>query len=99
MQVSSGYRFLQDGESSLEYGETIYDSCLHNSTSDRDIIECITNKLESGQIIISRDTNTWFLIFATSLIFFMQAGFAMLCAGSVRIKKVGTRAFIMILKL
>ena len=32
--------------------------------------------------------NTIFLLFSTALVFFMQAGFAMLCAGSIRAKNV-----------
>jgi len=32
--------------------------------------------------------NTFYLIYAASLVFYMQAGFAMLCAGSVRLKNV-----------
>jgi len=33
-------------------------------------------------------TNVFFLIFSSTMVFFMQAGFAMLCAGSVRQKNV-----------
>ena len=32
--------------------------------------------------------DVFFLIYASSLVFFMQAGFAMLCAGSVQLKNV-----------
>lgn len=68
--------------------DTIYETCLKNS-SDYEISECVSNKLELIQKQNVHDSNTWYLIFASSSIFFMQAGFAMLCAGNVRIKNVG----------
>lgn len=37
---------------------------------------------------LKEGVNVFFLLFAGSLVFFMQAGFAMLCAGSVRAKNV-----------
>lgn len=53
------------------------------------MLQCVADQLEAIQIRDQVDVNTWLLIFASSLIFFMQAGFAMLCAGSVRVKNVG----------
>lgn len=46
------------------------------------ILRCIASSLDSA----SEGINTFYLIYAASLVFYMQAGFAMLCAGSVRIK-------------
>eukprot|EP00540_Astrosyne_radiata_P022165 CAMPEP_0116846834 /NCGR_PEP_ID=MMETSP0418-20121206/14073_1 /TAXON_ID=1158023 /ORGANISM="Astrosyne radiata, Strain 13vi08-1A" /LENGTH=125 /DNA_ID=CAMNT_0004478161 /DNA_START=283 /DNA_END=657 /DNA_ORIENTATION=+ len=67
--------------------ENVYRICvLQDETTP---LECIANTLEGGQFANAEDINTWLLIFASALIFFMQAGFAMLCAGSVRIKNVG----------
>jgi Amt family ammonium transporter len=37
---------------------------------------------------LSEGLNVFFLLFAATMVFFMQAGFAMLCAGSVRQKNV-----------
>ena len=34
----------------------------------------------------SRDLTSWMLILCGALVFFMQAGFAMLCAGNVRVE-------------
>lgn len=83
-----GLNYASDAVSiPADYGETIYESCL-GAESDS-LNECIANRLELSQIKNAQDRNTWVLIFAASLIFFMQAGFAMLCAGNVRIKNVG----------
>ncbi|KAL3796987.1 hypothetical protein ACHAW5_005022 [Stephanodiscus triporus] len=46
------------------------------------ILECIANSLDATNVSV----DTFFLIYAASLVFYMQTGFAMLCAGSVRIK-------------
>lgn len=46
------------------------------------ILECIANSLDAT----NSSVDTFFLIYAASLVFYMQTGFAMLCAGSVRIK-------------
>jgi len=46
------------------------------------LLQCIAGSLDDT----NAGVNTFFLIYAASLVFFMQAGFAMLCAGSVRIK-------------
>lgn len=37
---------------------------------------------------LNTDLTRWFLVIAGALVFFMQAGFAMLCAGAVRKKNV-----------
>lgn len=73
---------------------TVYDACLaaytatnttegDNALFDRQeyLLKCIS---ESN----AKSINTFFLIYAASLVFFMQAGFAMLCAGSVQKKNV-----------
>ena len=43
---------------------------------------------ESTLAGLATGVNTFFLIFSGTMVFFMQAGFAMLCAGSVRQKNV-----------
>lgn len=54
-----------------------------------DLLKCVAKgieeKVDEG---ISQSVDSFFLIWATSLVFFMQAGFAMLCAGAVRLKNV-----------
>lgn len=46
------------------------------------ILRCIAASLDET----NSGVNTFYLIYAASLVFYMQAGFAMLCAGSVRMK-------------
>lgn len=53
-------------------------------------LQCISDRLEYLNESSAQDGNRWLMLFAAALIFFMQAGFAMLCAGCVRIKNVGT---------
>ena len=66
----------------------VYESCLSGQDSGARL-QCVADKLEANQQDLKRDVYTWLTIFAAALIFFMQAGFAMLCAGSVRLKNVG----------
>eukprot|EP00970_Alexandrium_tamarense_P008441 scaffold1618_cov196-Alexandrium_tamarense.AAC.1 len=68
---------------------TVYEVCksLHVNTTDSRadqldfMIQCVGDSN-------SQSIDTFFLIFASSLVFFMQAGFAMLCAGCVQHKNV-----------
>jgi Amt family ammonium transporter len=56
---------------------------LTDKTSRQNLIlECIANSLDETNMSV----DTFFLIWSASLVFFMQTGFAMLCAGYVRIK-------------
>ena len=54
----------------------VYPFCFEEQLVGGDLLECVTNLLEQGQIDNSMDANTWFLILSAALIFFMQAGFA-----------------------
>eukprot|EP00527_Entomoneis_sp_CCMP2396_P001441 CAMPEP_0198141272 /NCGR_PEP_ID=MMETSP1443-20131203/4310_1 /TAXON_ID=186043 /ORGANISM="Entomoneis sp., Strain CCMP2396" /LENGTH=537 /DNA_ID=CAMNT_0043803975 /DNA_START=8 /DNA_END=1621 /DNA_ORIENTATION=- len=55
--------------------------------STDEILRCVTNILarDAGSLQYSR---TVLVVFSASLVFFMQAGFAMVCAGAVRKKNV-----------
>ena len=53
-----------------------------------EILQCISDQLENEKIAKARDLNDFLLVIAGAMIFFMQSGFAMLCAGSVRLKNV-----------
>ncbi len=58
-----------------------------NLTADErqdEILQCLGSTLDETM----SGVNTFYLIYAASLVFYMQAGFAMLCAGSVRLKNV-----------
>jgi Amt family ammonium transporter len=57
------------------------DANLTTSNRQEQILECIASSNANS-------IDSFFLIYASSLVFFMQAGFAMLCAGSVQKKNV-----------
>merc|ERR1712048_50503 len=61
-------------------GRTMVEFC-----ADAESLECALYEKAAGQATAS---DTFFLIFSGALVFLMQAGFAMLCAGSVRQKNV-----------
>jgi len=74
---------------SLSTSSNTYELCSQSldpnlSTDERQdhLIRCLANSLDAT----NNGINTFYLIYAASLVFYMQAGFAMLCAGSVRIK-------------
>ncbi|KAL3787409.1 hypothetical protein HJC23_001806, partial [Cyclotella cryptica] len=68
----------------------VYDACkstipVNTTNSDTAVQEQILQCIASSN---ANSIDTFFLIYASSLVFFMQAGFAMLCAGSVQKKNV-----------
>jgi len=74
---------------------TIFEQCSadFNFTSNpTGLIECLANLQEkisqSRTDSLASGIDTFYLIFAGALVYFMQTGFAMLCAGSVRAKNV-----------
>lgn len=56
----------------------------HHIHRQNRILQCVANSLDETNVGV----NTFFLIFAASLVFYMQTGFAILCAGCVRTKNV-----------
>ena len=74
-------------------GGSTYQTCLASVGSDsNDLLECIAGALDTSINTATENAtnsvNTFFLIFAATLVFFMQTGFAMICAGCVRINNV-----------
>mmetsp|Transcript_15514 Transcript_15514/g.35765 ORF Transcript_15514/g.35765 Transcript_15514/m.35765 type:complete len:533 (-) Transcript_15514:373-1971(-) len=69
---------------------TVFLSCEASSTSGStaEILQCISDRFEDDSSAKARDLNDFLLVIAGAMIFFMQSGFAMLCAGSVRLKNV-----------
>lgn len=81
---------------------SVYDTCSSQLEADLDITEqnaqmirCLAEEYDKTLSAMSTESegvanglDTFFIIYAASLVFFMQAGFAMLCAGSVRLKNV-----------
>eukprot|EP00539_Tryblionella_compressa_P005041 CAMPEP_0178759202 /NCGR_PEP_ID=MMETSP0744-20121128/14811_1 /TAXON_ID=913974 /ORGANISM="Nitzschia punctata, Strain CCMP561" /LENGTH=565 /DNA_ID=CAMNT_0020413653 /DNA_START=33 /DNA_END=1730 /DNA_ORIENTATION=- len=52
------------------------------------ILQCVSDAYQSSQERNSANLNSFFMVVCGAMIFFMQTGFAMLCAGSVRLKNV-----------
>ena len=69
------------GESALDTG----DGGTLNQTA---LIQCISDTFQEQEADRNSDLQSFLFVVAGAMIFFMQAGFAMLCAGSVRIKNV-----------
>jgi Amt family ammonium transporter len=52
------------------------------------LLQCISNTFDVAKTDTDNSIDTFFLLFAASLVFFMQTGFAMISAGCVRINNV-----------
>jgi X-X-X-Leu-X-X-Gly heptad repeat protein len=83
--------------------EGIFETCRTENPDDGfDALECVTNGLNNGIAdlnngiadlnskvdCLSEGVDVFFTIFLSIIMFIMQAGFGMLCAGSVRRKNV-----------
>jgi len=72
----------------------IYQLCANKTINEGSenathiLLQCVVNSLQNENRSLAIGVDTFFLIFAASLVFFMQAGFAMVCAGCVRLKNV-----------
>lgn len=74
----------------------VFDACKPTNPDDGfEALECVANTLDTDISLMGlrldameQGLNIFFLIFASIVMFTMQAGFAMLCAGSVRKKNV-----------
>lgn len=67
---------------------TVYEACKTLSVPNATQMESFDAMLQCIAESNAKSINTFFLIYASSLVFFMQAGFAMLCAGCVQLKNV-----------
>lgn len=69
---------------------SVFLDCRENSEygNTTDILQCISDQFQEDRIAKAKDLNDFLLVIAGAMIFFMQSGFAMLCAGSVRLKNV-----------
>jgi len=62
------------------------DSNLDNANNITKLIQCISDKNEALNSDLGTGVDKFYLLFAGTLVYFMQTGFAMLCAGSIRSK-------------
>jgi len=69
---------------------SLYETCTAEYSSDdiKDLIKCVSEKSEERLKSMASGVDTFYLLFAGALVYFMQLGFAMLCAGSIRSKNV-----------
>ena len=69
---------------------TIYQACTAN-IDENDIgmlLKCVAEQAQLQREDLILGINSFYLIYAGALVFFMQLGFAMFCAGSIREKNV-----------
>lgn len=64
--------------------------CLEQSpnATELELLGCVSNTIQKGQQTRADDLLNFLFVLSGAMIFFMQAGFAVLCAGAVRIKNV-----------
>lgn len=69
-------------------GGSIYESCLAlvGPGNTDELLQCATTHMEMAHQASMAGVNSYLMVLSGALVFFMQAGFAMLCAGSVRKK-------------
>lgn len=76
----------------------IYEQCVAlvgEDSSTKDLLKCVVTVMEDARVNTSNGedpfefSKAFLLIHSAALVFLMQAGFAMLAAGSVRLKNVG----------
>jgi hypothetical protein len=53
-----------------------------------DLLQCVSNFLQASNATKEENLKNFLFVISGAMIFFMQAGFATLCAGAVRIKNV-----------
>jgi Amt family ammonium transporter len=70
---------------------SLFDECTalaQNSTNYDALFRCIADQVDANQQAQAANVQTWLLVITAAMVFFMQAGFAMVAAGGVRIKNV-----------
>lgn len=74
----------------------VYDQCVASigeEASSNDLLRCVVSNMQDQRDEttgnFSEYVRSYLVIHSAALVFFMQAGFAMLAAGSVRTKNVG----------
>ena len=70
---------------------SLYESCqanLGDANNASAMMECLANQVEESQAARDEDLKSFLFVLAGAMIFFMQSGFAMVCAGAVRLKNV-----------
>ena len=70
--------------------DVIFEDCKNSGDGSQEYqMKCVIQHLVTQDSKDSQYTSQVFLVYSAALVFFMQAGFAMICAGAVRKKNVG----------
>lgn len=74
----------------MSNSDNVFMTCQDQSSAGNttEILQCISNTFQEQSAASAADLNDFLLVLTGAMVFFMQAGFAMLCAGSVRLKNV-----------
>ena len=69
---------------------SIIAQCQHDlpDAGEVELLECVAAAIQKNQQSHAEDVLDFLFVLSGAMIFFMQAGFAVLCAGAVRIKNV-----------
>ena len=76
-----------------QMGPNIFAACTElasdgTTVNQTALLQCVSDTFQEQEATRNQDLQSFLFVIAGAMIFFMQAGFAMLCAGSVRIKNV-----------
>lgn len=52
------------------------------------VVQCLADSIDAMHVRDRTNLHQWLFVITGAMVFFMQAGFAMLCAGAIRIKNV-----------
>lgn len=74
--------------SALGTGECAIKYILGGESDTARAIECVEDEINANSLFLERALTIFFLVYSSSLVFLMQAGFAMICSGCVRKKNV-----------
>lgn len=79
---------------------SFYQLCISDlSEGSPNIMECVSDKLQALAVEVSAEADAnmsrWLLVICGALVFFMQGGFAALCAERVRKKNVSDRSVVL----
>ena len=66
----------------------VYEACQEFAGDNEAQMKCIIQQLLDSDQQVEESSSKISLVYSAALVFFMQAGFAMLCAGAVRKKNV-----------
>jgi Amt family ammonium transporter len=72
-------------------GSNVFLNCQalsQNSGNTTETLQCISDQFQEDFAAKTKNIYDFLLVLSGAMIFFMQSGFAMLCAGSVRLKNV-----------